>query len=76
MKDSFLSLRLSAELARLLAAELAARWETLPRLSTDEADKFAADVAAGREAMLALRPAWDLSSIRPCSLPPSDAPSK
>ena len=96
MKDSHLTLRLSAELARALArkarslglpksqvareaveryvagrvsevarpprltaAELAAQWETLPRLSADEANQFAADIAAGREAMPAIRTAWD-----------------
>lgn len=96
MKDSHLTLRLPAGLARLLARwasahgipksqvareavarylaapgggpaaatgltahDLARRWSTLPRLEPEEADRFAADVAAGRDALPAVPPPWE-----------------
>jgi len=95
MKDSHLTLRLPAELARALARKaralglpksqvareavarylsgwtedspplrvtaraLAARWGTLPRLTPDEADSFADDIVAGRDALPAVRTPWE-----------------
>src|ERR1044071_7386076 len=99
MKDSHLTLRLPAELARMLARKaralgvprsqmvreavarylagpertpvtdmqatrltaraLAARWDTLPRLDAEEADAFAADIAAGRDALPVVRSPWE-----------------
>ena len=96
MKDSHLTLRLPAELARALARkaralgvpksqmareavarylvpataesnrmprvsarEFAARWAPLPRLEPAEADAFAADIAAGREALPAIDIPWE-----------------
>lgn len=95
MKDSHLTLRLPAGLARLLARwasahgipksqvareavarylagpgdnsaaatgltarDLSRRWGTLPRLGLEEADSFAADVAAGRDALPPVPPPW------------------
>jgi predicted transcriptional regulator len=95
MKDSHLTLRLPAALARLLARwaaahgvpksqvareavarylagqgdkaptatglsarDLARRWPTLPRLHTDEAARFAADIMSGRDALPPVAPPW------------------
>ena len=41
------------------AAELAARWTRLPRLTPQEAADLAADVAAARHALPAARPPWE-----------------
>jgi hypothetical protein len=43
----------------LTARELRARWSTLPRLDSSEAAHFADDIAAGRESLPGVRPAWE-----------------
>jgi len=40
------------------AAELAARWATLPRLDPEEAGRFGADVAAARGRLPRVRSRW------------------
>jgi hypothetical protein len=95
MKDSHLTLRLPAALARALARwatahgvpksqvareavarylvgsggetatpvlsarDLARYWATLPRLLPEEADSFAADIAAGRDALPPVMTPWE-----------------
>lgn len=44
--------------ARITARALAARWPSVPRLTAEEAGAFEADIAAGREALPAVRPPW------------------
>jgi hypothetical protein len=44
--------------ANMTAGELARRWATLPRLSSDEADAYAADIAKARAALPRLKRPW------------------
>lgn len=44
---------------RLSARELAECWPQLPRLGPEDAGALAADVAAGREELPAVRAAWE-----------------
>jgi predicted transcriptional regulator len=45
--------------SRVTARELAARWATLPHLTPQEARDLATDIAAAREALPLVRPAWE-----------------
>ncbi|HSQ30630.1 MAG TPA: ribbon-helix-helix protein, CopG family [Gemmatimonadaceae bacterium] len=49
----------AAEVRRLSARELAARWNMLPRLTADEAASLGSDIAASRKALPAARSAWE-----------------
>jgi hypothetical protein len=44
---------------RVTGRELAARWATMPHLTPQEAEDFATDLAAAREELPPLRPAWE-----------------
>lgn len=44
---------------RVTGRELAARWARIPHLTPKEAQDLATDIAAGREALPALRTAWE-----------------
>ena len=44
---------------RLTAAELAARWPLLPRLTATEAAAFARDLGRHRKSLPAVRPPWE-----------------
>jgi len=44
----------------LLGAELAARWEKYPHLSTEEGDAFAEDLAASRRQLQSPSDPWEL----------------
>jgi predicted transcriptional regulator len=44
---------------RVTARELAARWATMPHLTPDEARDLARDIAAARESLPPVRPAWE-----------------
>ncbi len=49
----------SGTVPSLLARELAARWNDLPRLGNEEAAALEKDIAEGRAALPALRVPWD-----------------
>lgn len=49
----------AAEVRRLSARDLAARWSTMPRLTADEAASLGSDIAANRKALPAARIAWE-----------------
>ncbi len=40
-------------------AELASRWEKIPKLSPDEAEAFASDIERARASLPSLKRAWD-----------------
>lgn len=49
----------TVDVRHVAAKDLAMRWRTLPRLTADEAEGLADDIAAGREALPAVRSAWE-----------------
>jgi predicted transcriptional regulator len=49
----------AAEVRRVSARDLAARWNMVPRLRPDEAASLGADIAASRKALPAARGAWE-----------------